>query len=181
MRACQVARLSRTAYYKPEIDWAARDAEVIRVTGDRCHRSVEPGGHVAFNLWYHHWEETAGTDDLGMYGWIPIAQEACREAGVALASPPPRPVPKKRSDLMNVARRHDFELLAELRDVDPSLVAYGIDFMAMDEAWPAPGRDSTQRAALLQRMHALAEGKAESTGSTCFLFRRTHPPVSSPA
>ena len=28
-RACQVARLSRAAYYKPGTDWAARDAEVI--------------------------------------------------------------------------------------------------------------------------------------------------------
>ena len=28
-RACQVARLSRAAYYKPGMDWAARDAEVI--------------------------------------------------------------------------------------------------------------------------------------------------------
>ena len=29
VRACQVARLSRAAYYKPGIDWAARDGEVI--------------------------------------------------------------------------------------------------------------------------------------------------------
>jgi putative transposase len=28
-RACQVARLSRAAYYKPGMDWAARDGEVI--------------------------------------------------------------------------------------------------------------------------------------------------------
>jgi hypothetical protein len=36
---------------------------------------------------YHHWQETAGTDDLGMYGWTPIAQEAFGEAGVTLAAP----------------------------------------------------------------------------------------------
>ena len=29
VRACQVARLSRAAYYKPGIDWATRDGEVI--------------------------------------------------------------------------------------------------------------------------------------------------------
>jgi hypothetical protein len=29
VRACQAARLSRAAYYKPGIDWAARDGEVI--------------------------------------------------------------------------------------------------------------------------------------------------------
>ena len=28
-RACQVARLSRAAYYRPGTNWAARDAEVI--------------------------------------------------------------------------------------------------------------------------------------------------------
>ena len=29
VRACQAARLSRAAYYKLDIDWAARDGEVI--------------------------------------------------------------------------------------------------------------------------------------------------------
>ncbi len=29
VRACQVARLSRAAYYKPGIDWSARDSELI--------------------------------------------------------------------------------------------------------------------------------------------------------
>jgi putative transposase len=29
VRACQVARLSRAAYYKPGIDWVMRDGEVI--------------------------------------------------------------------------------------------------------------------------------------------------------
>ena len=29
VRACRVARLSRAAYYKPETDWVARDAELI--------------------------------------------------------------------------------------------------------------------------------------------------------
>ena len=29
VRACQAARLSRAAYYRPGMDWAARDAEVI--------------------------------------------------------------------------------------------------------------------------------------------------------
>jgi putative transposase len=29
VRACQVARLSRAAYYRPGMDWTARDGEVI--------------------------------------------------------------------------------------------------------------------------------------------------------
>ena len=29
VRACKVARLSRAAYYKPGLDWTARDSEII--------------------------------------------------------------------------------------------------------------------------------------------------------
>ena len=130
---------------------------------------IEPGGHVAFNLWYHHWEETAGGE--GMYGWIPIAQALCREAGVDLVAPPPRPVPKTRSQLTNATRDHGFELLAEHRDNDASPVAYGVDFMAMDENWPAAGLEPSVREGLLRRMRELAEGKVETLGSTRFLFR----------
>src|SRR5436190_21638231 len=32
-------------------------------------RVIAPGGHVAFNLWWHHWEETAG--EGRMSGWLP--------------------------------------------------------------------------------------------------------------
>lgn len=135
-------------------------------------RIVEPGGHVAFNLWYHHWEETAGRDEMGMYGWIPIAQAVCREAGVDMAALPQRPVPKTRSDLMGATRRHGFELLAEQRDQDSSPVAYGIDFMAMDKEWPAPGLERSVREGLLRRMREMADGSVESIGSTRFLLRR---------
>src|SRR5579862_863328 len=132
-------------------------------------RIIEPDGHVAFNLWYHHWEETAGEE--GMYGWIPIAKAVCREAGVELVAPPPAPVPKTRPQLMNATHRHGFELLAEHRDRDLSPVAYGVDFMAMDKHWPAPGLDPSMREALFQKMRERAEGKFESMSSTRFLFR----------
>jgi SAM-dependent methyltransferase len=134
-------------------------------------RIIEPGGHVAFNLWYHHWEETAASGE-GMYGWIPIAEAACREAGLDIDVPrPPAPVPKTRPQLMSATRRHGFELLAEHRDNDVSPVAYGVDFMAMDKRWPLPEMDPTMREALLQRMRELAEGSFESIGSTRFVFR----------
>ena len=134
-------------------------------------RIVEPRGHVAFNLWYHHWEETADRDEMGMYGWIPIARAVCRDAGVDLVAPPPRPVPKTRSDLMRTTQRHGFGLLAERCDRDSSPVAYGVDFMAMDKAWPAPGLEPSVRERLLRRMREMAEGKMETIGSTRFLFR----------
>ena len=131
---------------------------------------IEPGGHIAFNLWYHHWEETAGGE--GMYGWIPIARDVCREAGMDFEIPtPPLPVPKTRDQLQSATRAHGFEPLAEYRDHDLSPVGYGIDFMAMDKDWPAPDLDPGLRATLLQRMHARAEGMMESLGSTRFLFR----------
>jgi len=132
-------------------------------------RIIEPGGHVAFNLWYHHWEETAGGE--GMYGWIPIAQAVCLEAGIDLVAPPPLPVPKTRAQLTSATRRHGFELVAEHCDNDVSPVAYGVDFMAMDKGWPAPGLDPSVREGLLERMRELAEGKVESMRSTRFLFR----------
>ena len=106
-----------------------------------------------------------------MYGWIPIAHDVCREAGVDLVAPPPRPVPKTRAQLTSATQRHGFELLAEHRDNDVSSVAYGVDFMAMDRDWPAPGLEPSVREDLLQRMRERAAGKAETVGSTRFLFR----------
>src|SRR5258705_1656252 len=100
-----------------------------------------------------------------MYGWIPIAQAAVREAGLDLdVARPPAPVPKTRSQLVSATRGHGFELLAEHRDHDMSLVAYGVDFMAMDKDWPAPELDPLTRDALLRRMRELADGKFESIG-----------------
>jgi len=135
---------------------------------DVLSRVIEPGGHVAFNLWYHHWEETAGGE--GMYGWIPIAEAVCREAGVELAAPPARPVPKTRAQLDDATRAHGFELLIEERDHDLSPVSYGVDFMAMDRQWPAPGLEPSQRESMIRTMRERAEGQVESLGSTRFLF-----------
>jgi trans-aconitate methyltransferase len=44
---------------------------------------IVPGGRVAFNLWWHHWEDTAGLKC--MTGWQAVAEAACLEAGL----PPP--------------------------------------------------------------------------------------------
>jgi hypothetical protein len=90
---------------------------------------------------------------------------------VDLVAPPPKPVPKTRAQLTSATRRHGFEPLAEHRDNDASPVAYGVDFMAMDKGWPAPGLEPSAREGLLDRMRERAEGKVESIGSTRFLFR----------
>src|SRR5262249_38095258 len=59
---------------------------------------LRPGGHVAFNLWWHHWEETASLEC--MTGWRPIAEAACREAGLPPPAQPavPVPIPKTRAE-----------------------------------------------------------------------------------
>lgn len=135
-------------------------------------RVIAPGGHVAFNLWWHHWEETA-TGEM-MSGWRSIARAACLEAQLPPPdTPAPAPDAKTRTDLMNASRRHGFELLAEHRDEDLTWVGYGVEFMAMDADWPLKGCAPEARRALLNRMHELAQGKFEALISTRFLFQKT--------
>ncbi len=81
-------------------------------------RVIAPQGFVAFNLWYHHWEETAATK--GMAGWHAIAQAACREAQLPpLPDPaPPKTKPKTRTEMLSAYHQHGFELLSEHCDED---------------------------------------------------------------
>lgn len=138
-------------------------------------RVIAPGGHVAFNLWWHHWEETA--DGNGMSGWLPVAQAACREARLpppAAAASPPRA--KTRAELATASAAHGFRTLAEHRDVDEVSVAVGLDFQAMGADWPVKGLSSDERQAVLRRMHELARGQTEKVVSTRFLLQRSNRP-----
>jgi SAM-dependent methyltransferase len=133
---------------------------------------IVPGGHVAFNLWWHHWEDTAGLKC--MTGWQAVAEAACLEAGLPPPAQPafPAPVAKTRADLMNASREHGFRLLFEHRDEDLTPVAYGVDYLTMDPAWPVEGLALEDRQAVLAKMDALAQGKLELLVSTRFLFQR---------
>jgi SAM-dependent methyltransferase len=134
-------------------------------------RVVEPGGYVAFNLWWHHWEETA--DLHGMAGWISVAEAACAQAHLPLvANDSAPPIPKTRTELVSASCRHGFRLVAEHRDEYPTPVGFGVDFRAMDQDWPVKGCAPEERAALLEKMHQLAQGKSETLVATRFLFRR---------
>jgi SAM-dependent methyltransferase len=133
-------------------------------------RIIAPGGHFAFNLWYHHWEETA--DAPGMWGWLAIAQTVCREVQL----PPvavPSATPKTRAELTRACREHGFELLSEHRDEDRAAVLCGVEFQAMSADWPAKGLAKERRQALLQRMQELADGESETVVSTRFLLQKT--------
>ena len=132
---------------------------------------IAPGGYFAFNLWWHHWEETA-TIERGT-GWIPVARAACLDAQLPPPEKPPAPPTKTRAELMSASRRHGFQLLAEHRDEDAYPVAHGVAFYAMDPDWPVKGCAPEQRLALLNKMHELAQGKFELLVSTRFLFQRT--------
>lgn len=134
---------------------------------------IAPGGYLAFNLWWHHWEETA--DCVGMSGWLAIAQAACREARLPPPAATPRPKVKTRKEMISASRRHGFELLSEHRDEDLTPVSIGIDFQAMGADWPVKGMESADRQILLERMHELAEERLESVVSTRFLFRSRIP------
>ena len=133
-------------------------------------RVIAPGGHVAFNLWWHHWEETATGE---MAGWVPIARAACLDAQLPPPETPAPPKPKTRTELMNASRRHGFQPVAEHRDEDLTPVGFGVEFQAMHPDWPLKGCALEERQALLNKMHELAQGKLEALVSTRFLFQRT--------
>lgn len=133
---------------------------------------IDPGGRFAFNLWYHHWEETATLS--GMAGWHRIAQSVCDAEGVAgLAAPvPPKSPPKTREQLMSASQRHGFRLVAEHRDEDQSPVAWGVEFLAMNAEWPVKGLEPAAREKLLQAMIERAASDMEPVVSTRFAFER---------
>jgi SAM-dependent methyltransferase len=134
-------------------------------------RVIAPGGHVALNLWWHHWEDTA--DREGMSGWLPVAQAACREAQLPPPPVPPSPAKvKTRKEMMSACRQHGFQLLSEHRDEDLTPVGIGVDFQAMGTDWPVEGLGHVERLALLQRMHEIAQGQFETVASTQFLFQK---------
>ena len=134
-------------------------------------RIIAPGGYVAFNLWWHHWEETA---KRAMVGWRDVAESVCREAQLPLhVLPSSTPIPKTRIELTNASRRHGFELLSEHRDEYPTPIGFGVDFQAMEPNWPVKGCAPEVREALLTRIHELAQGKLEPLVSTRFLLQRT--------
>jgi SAM-dependent methyltransferase len=132
---------------------------------------IQPEGHVAFNFWWHHWEETA--DRNCMLGWHAIEQEVCIDAGVSPPAAGARPVAKTRADLMDGSRKHGFDLVAERCDEDVVAFDFAIDFAAMDTDWPAKGLEPPVRQALIARMHERAQGRTEPLVSTRFLFQRS--------
>jgi len=138
----------------------------------RLAEAIPPGGYVAFNLWWHHWEETA---DIKWTVWEAIARDACLGAGLPPPDPPAAgpPKAKTRVELTNATSRHGFELVFKHRDEDSSPVSYGVDFAAMDTHWPLKGIGPETRQALLTKMHELAQGRFDTLVSTRFLFRKT--------
>jgi SAM-dependent methyltransferase len=135
-------------------------------------RVIAPEGYLAFNLWWHHWEET--TARTSMTGWRAVAEAACREAKLPLHDlAPPKPIPKTRMELTNASRRHGFRLLSEHRDEYLTPIGFGVDFQAMDPDWPVKGCALETRQDLLTKMHELAREKSEPMVSTRFLFQRS--------
>ena len=136
-------------------------------------RVIKPGGHVAFNLWWHHWDDTA--ERACMTGWQAVAQNACLEADLPPPQAPASSVPKvkTRMELMSASRDHGFQLLSEHCDEYLTPIGFGVDYQAMDPDWPVKGCAQEDRQVLLTKMHELARGKLEAMVSTRFLFQRT--------
>jgi SAM-dependent methyltransferase len=134
-------------------------------------RIVAPGGHVAFNFWWHHWEETASLKCMKR------GEDVVREACIDAKLPPPapratRPKVTTRAELIDASSTHGFRLLAEHRDEDPTPIGFGVDFDAMDPDWPVKGLTLETRQALLTKMHEMAQGEREALISTRFLLQR---------
>jgi SAM-dependent methyltransferase len=131
---------------------------------------IEPGGHVAFNLWWHHWEETVGRNCMA--GSRSVVEAACLDAQLSPPPDTPPQKPKTRIELSSASRNHGFELLAEHCDEYPTPVGFGVDFEAMATDWPVKGCAQEERAALLGKMRELARGKFDNLVSTRFLLQR---------
>ena len=54
--------------------------------------------------------------------------------------------------------RHGFRLRFEHRDEALAPIAYEVDYLTMDPAWPVEGLAADERHAVLAKMEALAEG-----------------------
>ena len=136
-------------------------------------RVLAPGGRFAFNLWYHHWEETAHIP--GMREWRAAAEAACREAGLAAPAESAKKLQsaKMRAELQHACQRHGFRLLAEHRDTDLTPSGFGVDDEAMNPDWPVPVCEPHRREGLLRRMHELLADQCESLVSTRFLLGKT--------
>jgi len=135
-------------------------------------RVLAPGGHFAFNLWYHHWEETSRIP--GMREWRAAAEVVCREAGLAAPAESAKKLQpaKTRPELELACERHGFRLLAEHRDSDLTPSRFGVDDEAMNPDWPLPGGAPHVREDLLRRMHELLADQCEPLVSTRFLLRK---------
>jgi SAM-dependent methyltransferase len=138
---------------------------------DRLASIVAPGGHVAFNLWWHHWEETAPRKC--MTRWRAVAEAACLDAQLPLPpSASAAPKSKTRAELTRATGKHGFHLLAEHCDEYPVPIGFGVDYEAMNADWPVKGLAPEVRQALLTKMHELADGVFETLVSTRFLFQK---------
>ena len=132
---------------------------------------IAPEGYVAFNLWWHHWEETAPRNC--MTRWRAIAEAACLDAQLPLPpSASTTPKSKTRAELTSATEKHGFHLLAEHCDEYPTPIGFGVDYEAMNADWPVKGLAPEVRQALLTKMHELADGEFETLISTRFLFQK---------
>ena len=119
---------------------------------------LEPGGVLAFNLWWHADEETAGFDPTDK--WLPLVERAIAERGRRVPEWPAQGgalAPRAKADLQALAYAHGLMPVSRTVDRDPVRASFFIDFRAMWPDWPA-GLDRTDRAKVIARAKELASG-----------------------
>ena len=132
---------------------------------------LEPGGLLAFNLWWHADEETAAFDPTDR--WLPLVERAIAEQGRRVPDwPPPggqRP-PRSAVDLQAFAYASGLMPVSRIVDSDSVRASFFVDFRAMWPEWPR-GLDRNDRARVIARAKELARGPV-AVPTVRYLFRK---------
>ena len=131
---------------------------------------LRPGGVLAFNLWWHAWEPTAGEAEPADLWRAPLlrALDELRVDPGLLPEPEPRRPPITPAALAAAARAAGFALEVLDPDRDAVDAALLVDFAAMGPAL----RGLREREAVFARARALAAGEATWTSTRFRLTRR---------
>lgn len=114
-----------------------------------------PGGVLAFNLWWHADEETAGADPT--VRWLPLVERAIAEQGRRVPQwpdPVARRTPRAGADLQALAFASGLTPVSRTVDRDSVPASFFVDFRAMWPDWP-PGLDRNDRAKVIARAKEL--------------------------
>jgi len=133
---------------------------------------LKPGGILAFNLWWHADEETAGFDPDDK--WLPLLERSISEFGRRIPQwPDPRRggfPPRSGPSLQVLAFASGLMPVERVIEYNAIRASFFIDFRAMWPDWP-PGLGGTDRSKVLTRAKELARAVI-SVPTVRYVFRK---------